>query len=127
MEEKTTDNSAAVPVESEFITANQCGQESVYLREIPKRFGAVKDSYTRVFEDNQPCVTMSENTVHRERSRHIDLRKYYVRELVKDNFIKLIPCRTKEMIEDALTKRLSYPSFKRTEIRYSMTHRNKRC
>ena len=59
MEEKTTDNSAAVPVESEFITANQCGQESVYLREIPKRFGAVKDSYTRVFEDNQPCVTMS--------------------------------------------------------------------
>jgi len=26
---------------------------------------------------------MSENTVHRERSRHIDVRKYYVRELVE--------------------------------------------
>jgi len=65
--------------ESKFIAASQCGQEVVYLREIPQRFGAEQDSCTRIFEENQACITMSENTVHRERSRHIDVRKYYVR------------------------------------------------
>ena len=60
-----------------------------YLREILKGFGAEQDNCTRVFEDNQACIAISENTVHRERSRHIDVRKYYVQELVEDKFIKL--------------------------------------
>ena len=102
--------------ESEFIAASQCGQEVVYLREILKGFGAEQENCTRVFEDNQACIAMSENTVHRERSRHIDVRKYYVRELVEDKLIKLMPCGTKEMTADALTKSLPYPSFR--------THRN---
>jgi len=49
---------------------------------------------------------MSENIVRRERSRHIDVRKYYVRrELVEDKLIKLMPCGTR-MTADALTKSL---------------------
>jgi len=54
--------------ESEFIAASQCGQEVVYLRKILKGFAAEQDSCTRIFEDNQACIAMSENTVHRERS-----------------------------------------------------------
>mmetsp|Transcript_90100 Transcript_90100/g.131860 ORF Transcript_90100/g.131860 Transcript_90100/m.131860 type:complete len:269 (+) Transcript_90100:335-1141(+) len=102
--------------ESEFIAASQCGQEVVYLREILKGFGAEQDNCTRVFEDNQACIPMSENTVHRERSRHIDMRKYYVRELVEEKLIKLMPCGTQEITADALTKSLPYPSLR--------THRN---
>ena len=34
--------------------------------------------------------TAAGNTLHRERSRHIGVRKYYVRELVQDNLIKLM-------------------------------------
>jgi len=98
--------------ESEFIAASQCGQEVVYLCEILKGFAAEQDCCTRIFEDNQACIAMSENTVHRERSRHIDVRKYYVRELVEDKLIKLIPCGTKEMKADALTKSLMYPAFR---------------
>ena len=55
---------------------------------------------------------MSEKTVHRERSWHIDVRKYYVRELVEETLIKLMPCGTKEMTTDALTKNLPYPAFR---------------
>ena len=61
--------------ESEFIAASQCWQEVVYLGEILKGFAIEQDSCTRIFEDNQACIAMSENTVHRERSRHIDMRK----------------------------------------------------
>jgi len=60
--------------------------------------------------------TTAGNTLHRERSRHIGLRKYYVRELVQDKLVKLMPCGTKEMVADALTKSLPYLPFR--------THRN---
>jgi len=102
--------------ESEFIAASQCGQKVVNLREILKGFGAEQDSCTRIFEDNQACIAMSEDSVHRERSRHIDVHKYYVREFVEEKLIKLMPCGTKEMTADALTKSLPNPAFK--------THRN---
>ena len=82
------------------------------MREILKGFGAAQTDSTRLYEDNQACIAMSENTVHRERSRHIDVRKYFVRELVEEKVLKLIPCRTKDMTADALTKSLAYPSFK---------------
>ena len=39
--------------------------------------------------------TAAGNSLHRERSRHIAVRKYYVRELVEDKLVKLMPCGTK--------------------------------
>jgi hypothetical protein len=60
--------------------------------------------------------TTAGNTLHRERSRHIGVRKYYVRELVQEKLVKLMPCGTKEMVANALTKNLPYLPFR--------THRN---
>ena len=54
--------------ESEFIVASQCGQKVLYLREILKDFGTAQPDSTRLYEDNQACIAMSENTVHRELS-----------------------------------------------------------
>ena len=64
-----------------------------------------------MFEDNLACNAMSQNQVHRERSKHIDVRKYFVRDLVEAGAIKLYPCDTKDMVADALTKSLAYPAF----------------
>ena len=54
---------------------------------------------------------MSKNLVRRKFSRHIDIRKYYVRELVLNGFLKLVPVRTQKMVTDALTKSLPSPAF----------------
>jgi len=51
---------------------------------------------------------MSENPVRQKFSRHIDMRKYYVRELVLNGSLKLVPLRTHKMVADALTKSLAF-------------------
>jgi len=53
---------------------------------------------------------MSENPVRRKFSRHIDIRIYFVRELVKAKKNKLIPLDT-QMAADVLTKSLPSPAF----------------
>ena len=80
-----------------------------------------------VCEDNRACLLMSENTVSRERSRHIDpiqfmvadmsrhkaIRCMFVRELVGLGVIKLVSCSTQKMVANTLTKSLPEPALKR--------------
>ena len=54
---------------------------------------------------------MSENLVRRMFLRHIDICRYFVRELVKASFVKFIPLRTHTMVADALTKSLLSSAF----------------
>ena len=58
---------------------------------------------------------MSQNPVRRIGmfSRHINLHKYYVRELLLVGFLKLVPLRTHKMVADALTKSLQSQAFVR--------------
>jgi len=62
-------------------------------------------------KENVACVAMSENPVRRKFSRHIDICRYFVRELVKAGFVKLMPLYTHKMVADAITKSLSSPAF----------------
>jgi len=97
--------------EAEFVAANQAGQEALYLRETLKDFGYHQKTVTEIYEDNLTCVTMSQNPVCCKFSRHIDIRRYFVRELVKAGLVKLVPLRTHKMVADALTKSLPSPAF----------------
>ena len=97
--------------EAEFVAASQAGQEAIYLRETLTDFGFPQTKVTLLYEDNLACVAMSENQVRRKFSRHIDIRKYYVRELVLNCFFKLVPLRPHKMVADTLTKSLPSPAF----------------
>jgi len=83
----------------------------MYLRETLTDFGFSQNKPTLLYKDNLACVAMSENPVRRKFSRYIDIRKYYVRELVLNGFLKLVPLRTHKMLADALTKSLPSPAF----------------
>ena len=97
--------------EAEYVAASQCGQEVLYLREILRDFGFVQTIPTEVYEDNLACVAMSENPVRRKFSRHIDIRYYFVRDLVAHGVMKLVPLRTHNMVADQLTKSLPAPAL----------------
>jgi hypothetical protein len=88
------------------VAVSQCGQQVIYPREILRNFGFTPIGPNRIYEDNVACVAMSENPVRRKYSRHIDIRRYFVRDLVSQQVIKLVPLRTGLMVVDALTKSL---------------------
>ena len=54
---------------------------------------------------------MSENPSNRERSRHVDVRVHFLRDMVRDGAVKLIKCAATQNIADALTKSLPQPVF----------------
>jgi len=104
------DNLSLSTSKAEFVAASQAGQEAIYLRDTLTDFGFSQTKATLLYEDNLACVAMSENPVRRKFCRHIDIRKYFVRDLVL-NGLKLVPLRTHKMVADALTKSLLSMAF----------------
>jgi hypothetical protein len=68
------------------------------------------------YEDNLACVAMSENPVRRKYSRHIDIRRYFVRDLVAQQVLKLVPLRTNLIVADVLTKSLPSPAHAKHRV-----------
>ena len=59
---------------------------------------------TRIFEDNETAIFLSDNPASTDRSKHIRLRWHYLRQCVRDGTLKLIKIGTKQNAADALTK-----------------------
>ena len=96
------------------MAASEGGKEVVYIRAILQDFGFTQHGPTDLFEDNlADVVVMSINPVCRKYSRHIDIRRHYVRELALARLIKLIPLGTHDMVADTLTKSLPAPALTR--------------
>eukprot|EP00961_Rhodomonas_salina_P228791 3092301-Rhodomonas_salina.1 len=54
---------------------------------------------------------MSENPVNADRSRHIDTRIYWLRDMVRAKIVKLRKCAGTQNVADALRKSLPSPSY----------------
>jgi hypothetical protein len=99
--------------ETEYMTDSLCDQEVVYIRAILRDFGVTQTQPMLIYEDNLACIVMSVNPVRRKYSRHIDIRRHYIRELCLGNLVKLVPLRTNLMVAHALTKSLPAPGLER--------------
>ena len=57
---------------------------------------------------------MSENPTNRDRSRHVDVKVHYLRDLVRDGHVKLVTeCAGTQNVSEALTKSLARPAFEK--------------
>ena len=69
-------------VEAEYIAASMASCEVVWLRKLfNELFGFTLDT-TVILCDNQSGIFLSENPVFHDRSKHIDIKYHYIRDLV---------------------------------------------
>ena len=101
---KRQELTAMSTAEAEFISATRCGQETCHLRMMLEFLGFPQDKPTIIFEDNNACLQMSDKAANTSRSKHIDLRKFYLKELVRRDIIILVRVSTHDQHADFLTK-----------------------
>jgi len=105
------DNVSLSTLGAEFVIASQPAQEVVYLRETLCDFAYQQSTPTDIFEDKLACIAMSEIRVRRKFSRHINIRRYFIRELFKAEIVKLIPLRTHKIVANVLPQSLPSPAL----------------
>lgn len=92
--------------EAEYVAATSAGCQAVWLRRILHDLGHEQSEATIIKCDNKSAVMLAKNPVHHSRTKHIDIKHHYIRELIASEEIQLENCRSKEQVADLLTKSL---------------------
>jgi hypothetical protein len=61
--------------------------------------------------DNQSCVKLSENPVSHDKSKHVEIKFHYIRDMVQRKAVLVQYLPTNEQIIDVLTKPLAKSKF----------------
>ena len=99
--------------EAEYIAASYASQEAIWLREVLNDLGIALTQPTILHEDNQSCIKLATSDKNSTRTKHIDVRHHYLRDLVVQEMIDFMFCETSMMIADVLTKPLPRPKFEK--------------
>jgi hypothetical protein len=97
--------------EAEYIAVCYASYEAIWLRKLLTGLFDLEMEATTILCDNQSCIKMTENLVFHDRSKHIEIRYHYIRDMVQRGAIKLQYISTDEQIANVLTKPLSRVKF----------------
>ena len=64
-----------------------------------------------ILYDNQSCLKMTENPIFHDKSKHIEIRYFYIWDMVHKGAINLQYVSTDKQVVDVLTKPLSRVKF----------------
>lgn len=99
--------------EAEFVAAASCACQAIWMRRILEKLGHKYKGSTTIMCDSSSAIKLSKNPVMHGRSKHIDVRFHFLRDLVKDGVIKMEFCGTRDQVADVMTKPLKLEDFLR--------------
>ncbi|KAL0462898.1 UNVERIFIED_CONTAM: Retrovirus-related Pol polyprotein from transposon TNT 1-94, partial [Sesamum latifolium] len=70
--------------EDEYMVVSLVVCQAIRLRRILGDMKQHQKKATTIFYDNQSTISMTKNPFHHNRTRHIDTRHHYIRELVNE-------------------------------------------
>lgn len=97
--------------EAEYIASTAATCQAIWLRRILKDLMLSQEEATTIYCDNRSTICLSKNPIMHSRSKHIELKYHFVREMVTQKQVKLEFCGTQEQAADILTKALSKEKF----------------
>ncbi|KAJ9551763.1 hypothetical protein OSB04_015808 [Centaurea solstitialis] len=96
--------------EAEYMAVSEAVKEGVWLKGF---FGELCEhlKVKEVFCDNQGAVLLTKERVLHDRTKHIDIRHHYIREVVARGDLKVVKISTDDNAADMLTKPLPVAKF----------------
>jgi len=99
--------------EAEFVAAAMCTCQAIWIKRILKELRYNDEYCTRIWCDNSSTIKLSKNPVMHGRSKHIDVRYHFLRNLTKEGLMDLVHCGSRDQLADIMTKPLKAEDFQR--------------
>ena len=97
--------------ESELIQYTECAQDMMYRYRLLKEMDLQVELPMILRGNNQRAIDIVNSWSSTGRTRHIDVRYKFLRELKESNLIRMVWCSSKENEADVFTKNLHKPAF----------------
>ena len=93
-------------MEAEYVALGETCQEVLWRQRLLEDLGEKQTEPTVIHEDNQGCLSFIRSERESKRSKHIDTKECFIRDLCEQKVLALEYCPTDEMRADLLTKPL---------------------
>lgn len=94
--------------EAEYVAAASSACQATWLRRLIADLDQEQNEATEILCDNSSAIAITKNPTMHGRTKHIDIRFHFIRDLVADGLITLKFCSTHEQMADIFTKSLTY-------------------
>lgn len=103
---KTLRTIALSSQDAEYMALSDGSREVVYVRNVLTTLGFNLSS-TDLFGDNNGSLAVAKNPAAHQKTKHIQVRYHYIRQLTEDKTIDLKRVDTQDQLADVMTKSLS--------------------
>lgn len=111
--------------EAEYMAISEATKEALYLREILNAIGMENECVT-LFNDNQSAIGLVESDSYHPKTKRIDVRHHFVRDIYKRGIIDVEHLATEKMPADVLTKGLNGVKHRECLINLGMINVNEK-
>ena len=99
--------------EAEYIAAVETGKDVMWMRQLLGEFGMRVSGATELRVDNQSAISVTRNPEHHGRMKHLNLRYYWLRDVVETGAIWPVFVPTHMQVADIFTKALPRADIER--------------
>ena len=96
--------------EAEYVAAGSGCTQLIWMKQMLTDYN-VKQEILTLFCDNKSAIDLAKNPVQHSRTKHIDLRHHFIRELVEEKSLILEHVSTERQLADIFTKPLDTNKF----------------
>ncbi|GJY76932.1 putative ribonuclease H-like domain-containing protein [Tanacetum coccineum] len=96
--------------EAEYVDAASCCRQVLWIQNQMLDYG-YNFMNTKIFIDNESTICIVKNPVFHSKTKHIDIRHHFIRDLNEKKLIQMIKIRTDQNITDLLTKAFDVGRF----------------
>ena len=104
------------------MAATETTSEAVWLRRTLNDMKQTQDKPTKIYCDNMSAVAITKNLVFHARTKHIEIRYHFIRELISKEEIVMDFISTKEQPVDFLTKAVTLEKFEKFKKQLKITN-----
>ena len=97
-------------IEAEYIPAGSCCSQLLWMKKVLTNYGISQDIMV-AYCDNSNAIDISKNPVQHSKTKHIEIRYHFIRDLVKRKIVCLEYIPTKRQNADIFTKPLDRSKF----------------
>lgn len=105
---KLSDVVALSSTEAEYYAITEAAKEAAWIQSFLGELGTPIPRY-HLWCDNQGAIAMTQNAVSHARTKHIDIKHHFIKDLVEDKKVTIEYVHTSENVADVFTKALPAP------------------
>ena len=96
--------------EAEYMTITEADKEAIWLQGLLRELGIGQEEIT-IFCDSQSAIQLAKNQVYHARTKQIDVRYHFIREIIEDGGVIMQKIHTTDNPADMLTKVVTAVKF----------------